>query len=41
VLPVLRGGRIEVATMTEAVREVRRLSDDIIELVRRFAGVVD
>ena len=41
VLPVLRGGRIEVATMTDAVREVRRLSDDIIELVRRFAGVVD
>src|SRR5256885_1256425 len=41
VLPVLRGGRIEVATMTDAVREVRRLSDDIIELVRRYAGVVD
>jgi hypothetical protein len=40
VLPVQRAGRIETATMADAVREVRRLSDDYIELVRRFAGVV-
>jgi len=41
VLPVQRGGRIEVATLADAVRETRRLSDDIIELVERFAGVLD
>lgn len=41
VLPVLRGGRIEVASIRDAVRETRRLSDDIVELVRRYAGVVD
>ncbi len=41
VLPVQRGGRIEVATIADAVRETRRLSDDIIELVERFAGVLD
>jgi ATP-dependent phosphofructokinase / diphosphate-dependent phosphofructokinase len=41
VLPIQRGGRIEVATLADAVREPRRLSDDIIELVRRFAGIVD
>ena len=41
VLPVLRGGRLEVATLVDAVREVRRLSDEIVELVRRYAGVVD
>ena len=40
VLPVQRGGRIEVATLADATREVRRLSDDIIELVRRYAGVL-
>jgi 6-phosphofructokinase 1 len=41
VLPVQRAGRIEVATLADAVREVRRLSDDYVELVRRFAGVVN
>ena len=41
VLPVQRAGRTEVATMADAVREVRRLSDDYVELVRRFAGVLD
>jgi 6-phosphofructokinase 1 len=41
VLPVLRGGRIEVASLSDAVREVRRLDDEIIELVRRYAGVVN
>src|SRR5438552_2414320 len=40
VLPVLRGGRIEVASLSDAVRQVRRLPDEIIELVRRYAGVV-
>ena len=40
-LPVQRAGRIEVATLADAVREIRRLSPDYIELVRRFAGVVD
>ena len=40
VLPVQRAGRIETATMADAVRETRRLSDDYIELVRRFAGVL-
>ena len=40
VLPVQRAGRTEVATMADAVREVRRLSDDYVELVRRFAGVL-
>jgi 6-phosphofructokinase 1 len=40
VLPVQRAGRIEVASIEDAVRETRRLSDDIVELVRRFAGVV-
>ena len=40
VLPVLRGGRIEVASLSDAVRQVRRLADEIIELVRRYAGVV-
>jgi ATP-dependent phosphofructokinase / diphosphate-dependent phosphofructokinase len=41
VLPVQRAGRIETATLADAVREVRRLSDDYIELVRRFAGIID
>ena len=40
VLPVQRAGRIEVAELTDAVREIRRLSDDCIELVQRFAGVL-
>jgi len=40
VLPVLRGGRIEVASLSDAVRQVRGLADEIIELVRRYAGVV-
>src|SRR5438093_13579234 len=40
VLPVQRAGRTEVATMADAVREVRRLSDDYVELVRRFAGLL-
>ena len=39
VLPVQRAGRIETATLADAVRETRRLSDDYIELVRRFAGL--
>jgi 6-phosphofructokinase len=39
VLPVLRGGRIEVASLSDAVRQVRSLADEIIELVRRYAGV--
>jgi len=30
-----------IDALRDAVREVRRLSDDIIELVRRFAGIVD
>jgi ATP-dependent phosphofructokinase / diphosphate-dependent phosphofructokinase len=41
VLPVQRAGHIEVATLTDATREVRKLSDEYIELVRRFAGVLD
>jgi len=41
VLPVYRSGRVDVATIEDAVRETRGLSDDIIELIRRFAGVVD
>ena len=41
VLPVQRAGHIEVATLADAVREIRRLSDEYIELVRRFAGVLD
>ena len=40
VLPVQRAGRIETATLADAVRETRRLSDDYIELVRRFAGLL-
>ena len=40
VLPVQRSGHIETATMADAVREIRRLSDEYIELVRRFAGVL-
>src|SRR5205807_1427598 len=38
VLPVQRAGHIEVAAIADAVREIRRLSDEYIELVRRFAG---
>src|SRR5207253_244158 len=41
VLPVQRAGHIEVAAIADAVREIRRLSDEYIELVRRFAGVLD
>ena len=41
VLPVQRAGRTEVAEISDAVREIRRLSDDYIELVRRFAGILD
>ena len=41
VLPVQRGGRIEVATLADALHGPRALSDDIIELVRRFAGILD
>ena len=41
VLPVHRSGRVDVATIQDAVRETRGLSDDIIELVRRFAGPLD
>jgi ATP-dependent phosphofructokinase / diphosphate-dependent phosphofructokinase len=41
VLPVQRAGHIEVAALADAVREIRRLSDEYIELVRRFAGVLD
>jgi hypothetical protein len=41
VLPVQRAGHIEVAMLTDATREVRKLSDEYIELVRRFAGVLD
>jgi len=41
VLPVQRGGRIEVATLADALHGPRALSDDIIELVGRFAGILD
>ena len=40
VLPVARGGHVEVATLRAAVGTTRRLSDDIVELVRRFAGTL-
>jgi 6-phosphofructokinase 1 len=41
VLPVQRAGRTEVAEISDAVREIRRLSDDYVELVNRFAGIID
>lgn len=39
VLPVARGGAVAVATLREAVASTRRVPDDVLELVRHFAGV--
>jgi 6-phosphofructokinase 1 len=38
VLPVARGGEIDVSTLSAAVATTRRLDPATIELVRRFAG---
>ncbi len=39
VLPIARGARVEIATLHDAVRVLRRVGDDTLGLLRRYAGI--
>jgi len=39
ILPVARGGKVEVATLADAVATTRGLPDDLLAIIRHFAGV--
>ncbi|MFN2519833.1 MAG: 6-phosphofructokinase [Candidatus Limnocylindria bacterium] len=39
VLPVAQGGSVDVATLRDAIRTTRRVGDDVLTLLQRFAGI--
>ena len=39
VLPVARGSSVAIATLRDAVRVTRRVSDDVLTLLQRYAGI--